>query len=269
MLRRGGTRCILHSVLGVLAGIVTAGAGPLSASDTVRITNGEWAPYLGAEEPHYGIASRIVTEAFETVGIEVEYGFFPWSRSLFLAESGEWDGTAVWFPSEERREKFHVSDPVIISEYVFFHHRDMAFDWETKEDLDSYQVGITRDYDYGQMLREAEASGAITTETVSSDELNFQKLAAGRIDLFPVDRVVGLHMKEAELTSEQAQALTWHPQPVRRAPLHLLLSREVPENEERMEAFNKGLNKLRDQNRIEHFLIEALGDMVLPDSLAP
>lgn len=267
MSRIGGAGCALLSTLALTAVLTVTTSVQTYAAETVRITNGEWTPYLGKDEPHYGIASRIVTAAFEEVGMEVEYGFFPWSRSLFLAERGDWDGSAVWFTSDARRDSFHVSDPVIVSEYVFFHRRDLAFDWEEAPDLESYQVGITRNYDYGSMLSEAEETGIISTETVSSDELNFQKLAAGRIDLFPVDRVVGLHMIRSELTDEQAGMLTWHPRPVRREGLHLLLSREVPGNEQRMEAFNEGLKTLREENRIEHFLVDALGELFNPGFL--
>ncbi len=114
----------------------------------MRITNGEWPPYLGQDEPGYGIASRIVTRAFERAGYDVEYEFYPWSRSLYLARDGQRDGTAVWMPSEERREDFYISEPVIVTEYVFFHRTDMPFDWDDVQDLSGYRIGLTSDYDY-------------------------------------------------------------------------------------------------------------------------
>lgn len=84
-----------------------------------------------------------------------------------------------------------------------------------------------------------------------------------------MDRIVGLHMIRNELTDKQAGKLTWHSRPVRREPLILLLSREIHENEQRMEAFNKGLEKLREDNVIEYFLLDALGEQSRPESLAP
>jgi len=38
--------------------------GSIQAADSVRLTNGEWPPYLGEHLPHHGVASRIVAEAF-------------------------------------------------------------------------------------------------------------------------------------------------------------------------------------------------------------
>ncbi|WP_218668094.1 substrate-binding periplasmic protein [Vreelandella utahensis] len=245
-------------------------AGETTEDRTVSITNGEWPPYLGREEPGYGIASRIVSRAFERAGYQVEYEFHPWARSLYLARRGERDGTAVWVPSSERREDFFISRPVIVTEYVFFHRADMPFDWETTTDLADYRIGLTRGYDYGEVLDRVRTLGVATTETVSSDELNFHKLLAGRIDLFPLDRVVGQRMISELFSEEEAKALTWHPEPVREDRLHLLLSREVEGNAKRIEDFNRALKAMRREGGIEKILVEALGnEMPAVDRLTP
>lgn len=72
------------------------------AQESIRLTNGEWPPYLSKDLKHYGVASRIVTEAFDLEGIKVEYGFFPWERALELAKHGDWDGSLVWFHTPKR-----------------------------------------------------------------------------------------------------------------------------------------------------------------------
>lgn len=237
--------------------------------ETVRITNGQWPPYLGPEEPHYGLASRIVTAAFERAGYDVEYGFFPWSRSLHLAREGAWDGTAVWMPSADRERDFYLSDTVIVTEYVFFHRKDLDFDWKNIDDLAGYHVGITSDYAYGEVFDQAVSEGLIETEEVPRDELNLRKLLWERIDLFPIDIVVGARMIAREFDEEEAKQLTWHPRPVRSDHLHLMLSREVPGNKQRMEAFNEALAELRREGRIEAFIVEALGRNVPLDSVTP
>ena len=62
------------------------GAPLAVAEETIRITNGEWPPYMSKKLKHYGLASRITTEAFASQGVKVEYGFFPWARSKLLVE---------------------------------------------------------------------------------------------------------------------------------------------------------------------------------------
>ncbi len=64
--------------------IVGCGVTAAQTSKVIRLTNGEWQPYLSEDTPHHGFASHIVTEAFALVGVEVEYGFFPWSRAMKL-----------------------------------------------------------------------------------------------------------------------------------------------------------------------------------------
>ena len=52
---------ILFSVL-VFIGMIHS--TDVFASNTIRITNGEWEPYLSEYSYEYGLASHIVSEAF-------------------------------------------------------------------------------------------------------------------------------------------------------------------------------------------------------------
>jgi polar amino acid transport system substrate-binding protein len=98
---------------------------PLAATaDEVRLTNGEWSPYLGQNLPHHGVASRIVEEAFALEGTRVRWEFYPWARALRSAERGKSDGSAVWLRSPEREQAFYISDPVVESGYYLFHRKD-------------------------------------------------------------------------------------------------------------------------------------------------
>ncbi len=227
------------------------------ADETVRITNGEWPPYLSEHLKHYGVASRIVTEAFAQEGVQVEYGFFPWARALNEVKIGTWDAGAVWFRSPERDIDFIISDPVVDVQYVLFHLKSKPIDWDTLEDLKQYTIGATLVYDYGEQFQKAEEAGEIKVERVPSDEQNFKKLLAGRIDVFPLDIEVGYSMLKDTFTPEQIALLTHHPKPIRTASLHLLLSRKVEENEARAEVFNRGLKTLRDGGQIEQYLEES------------
>jgi polar amino acid transport system substrate-binding protein len=134
------------------------------AYDTIRITNGEWPPYLSEHLKHYGLASRIITEAFALEGVKVSYGFFPWKRSFILAQNGEWDGTAVWFKSPGREQDFYISDPVIEASYVFFHLKSRRFDWNDVDSLKPYTIGATLEYNYGEAFEQAEKNGLINVQ---------------------------------------------------------------------------------------------------------
>ncbi len=80
----------------VASWILILGCGQAAAqtSKTIRLTNGEWQPYLSKDTPHRGFASHIVIEAFALVGVEVEYGFFPWKRSFKIEPESHEDARA-------------------------------------------------------------------------------------------------------------------------------------------------------------------------------
>ena len=230
--------------------------GTLVAAETVRLTNGEWPPYLGEKLPHHGVASRIVSEAFALEGIEVQWEFHPWARSLQLAQSGKRAGSAVWLYSEERKQQFHISDPVVDSGYYLFHRKGHHFDWQSVDDLRDQRIGGTRSYDYGAAFQQAEAEGRIQVRRSTSDELNFRLLLAGRIDLFPMDKVVGFDMLHQHFSAAERAQLTFHPSALRSDSLHLLLARGVAGNEELIARFNRGLAQLRDSGKISLYLLE-------------
>lgn len=237
----------------------------LAVAEPVRLTNGEWPPYLGKHLPHNGVASRIVAEAFALQGIEVHWEFHPWARSLQLAERGQRAGSAVWLRSNERDAKFFISDPVVESGYYLFHRKGFSFDWAQVADLQGQRIVGTRGYDYGEAFQQAESSGQLRVNRVTSDETAFRQLLAGRVDLFPMDKVVGFDMLHQHFTAAERAQLSFHPKPLRADSLHLLLSREVAGNAELLERFNRGLAQLRESGKVAQYLLE----VQQPLSLSP
>ncbi|TRO17139.1 transporter substrate-binding domain-containing protein [Ectopseudomonas mendocina] len=230
--------------------------GSVQAAERVRLTNGEWPPYLGETLPHHGVASRIVAEAFALQGVEVQWEFHPWARSLKMAEQGQRDGSAVWLYNPEREQRFHISEPVVESGYYLFHLKDRAFDWANIEDLRDLRIAGTRGYDYGEAFQRAEAAGKFEVMRLNGDEQGLRQLLAGRIDLFPVDKVVGFDLLYQKFSAAERQRLSFHHKPLRSDSLHLLLSREVAGNTELMQRFNRGLAQLRDSGKISRYLLE-------------
>lgn len=233
-------------------------ASPIMAKEKViRITNGEWPPYLSEHLKHYGVVSRIVKEAFALEGVKVEYGFFPWKRSLTFAETGEWDGSAVWLKSPDREKMFYFSDPVVQSSYVFFHLKNFQFDWKTVDDLKNILIGGTLGYDYGEEFMKAEKEHRIMVDRASSDETNFNKLLHNRFKIFPMDIEVGYTMLHKQFKPEVVSLFTNHPMPLRQDPLYLILSKKVKKNEQMIELFNRGLRKLQKAGKVEEYLNES------------
>jgi polar amino acid transport system substrate-binding protein len=223
--------------------------------NVVRITTGEWSPYDGEDLPHYGCTPWLVSEAFAQEGIGAEFGFFQWSRSYQVAKNGNWDGTVEWADTPEHREFFYLSEENLTDqEWVFFHRADYAFEWENMDDLEGKIVGITNEYVYSDAFQEIMQKGTVNFETASSDEANFRKLLAGRIDVFPMERRVGYAILQKKFTTEERLQITHYPVQFNTFKPHLLLSKAVPENHERMNQFNRGWQKLKESGRITEIM---------------
>jgi len=229
----------------------------VNAKETVRITNGEWSPYLSKDLKYHGVGSRIVTDAFASVGIEVEYGFFIWQRSFNQAKAGRWDGTLLWTRNAEREKVFYYSDPVIYEQYVFFHLKSFAFDWQSIDDLKGINIGGVVGYNYGIPFNKAEKEGRIKVRRISKDELNLIKLSKGKISIFPHALDVGYYQIKKFFSKADAALFTHHPRPTIATSFHLLLSKKIKTNANRIKLFNEGLKQLQKDKKIEQYYQES------------
>jgi len=145
----------------------------------VTIAVGEWAPHISEELVHLGVVARIMTEAFESQGYQVEYGFFPWKRSMEYVKSGEWDASGAWSRTEDREPFFYFSDPILEVKTVIFHLKSTNVNWNSIEDLKNLKIGATIGYNYGAEFEKAEQDGILNVQRASSDETNLRKLMGG------------------------------------------------------------------------------------------
>ena len=237
-------------LLTLLAGLQSA---PAHSDETIRITNGEWPPYLSQDLEHNGFASRIVEEAFALEEVDVEYGFFPWGRAYALVKEGEWDASVVWTIKEERKDEVYFSDPVFYSQGIFLHRKDFQFQWDAEQmnfaDLQGKRIGTLIGSKHGPEFDQAESSGVISVQRVVNDELNIRKLLAGRIDVAMFDLHVAYHLLNNTFSAGEAELLTHTPWLSTADSYHLVLSKMLPKNETLLDRFNQGLKKLKESGR--------------------
>lgn len=231
-----------------------------ASEEIIHIASGEWPPYFSKDLDHYGVGSRIVTEAFALEGVTVVYGFFPWIRSLKMAEIGEWDAVVGFEVNREREKQFIASEPVWDAPWVFFYDRASGFDWDTFHDLKGIVIGGTFEYMYTPEFLDAERSGLITVDRVKSDDLNMIKLVHGRIRIFPQLVDVGYNQIHQLLSPAQRSHITHHPKAFGKHMDYLLFSRQVKRNEIMVQVFNRGLEKLKESGAYERLFQEARKD---------
>jgi polar amino acid transport system substrate-binding protein len=227
-------------------------------SSAIRITNGEWAPFMSETLPNYGFGSRIVTEAFALEGVEIEYGFFPWARALEIAKTGEWDGSIGWSRSEERDKQFYISDTLFIARNLFFYLKEQPFEWQSYEDLKGMTIGANIGYSYGEAFEKAEKDGLIKVERVPTEEDLLKMLLAKHLQVVMVSEYVGYYLLKTKFTVEEGAKVAAHSKSTRDSEKSLLLSKQVPKNEMRITVFNQGLAKLKTSGKYDQYLTNAL-----------
>lgn len=223
------------------------------ANNVIKISAGEWPPFLGAQLPHQGTAAALITELMSNAGYQVEFHFLPWARAYRDTAAGRYDATAVWMLAENRLTDYLYSDAVLEEKFVFFHLKQQQFNWDTVADLAGLELGGGLGYSYGPAFDQALAKGLLQVTRVNSTEQNFRRLLAGRIDAFAEEIQVGYHILTT-LPAELASQITHHPTPLLRNQSFLLFPKQLAASEQLKTQFNLQLAAARKSGRYAHFL---------------
>ena len=225
------------------------------AAETIRITSGEWEPFISQHIYQYGLDSHIITEAFKLEGIDVEWGFFPWQRSYENAkDNDEWDASCCWWPDDETKDEFWISDPITETSFVFYHLKSYKLEWDSFKDLEGIIVGGTTKYHYGNKFMGAIEEKTLNVQDAPKDEFNYRKLIAGRIEIFPNDPAVGNAQIRNNLSPDEANLLTYSSKKFGQSTLHLIVNKNKKRSKYFLDKFNAGLKKLKASGQYQKML---------------
>jgi len=219
--------------------------------ESVRFAIGEWEPLYSEHYKHYGLVPHIISEAFALEGIKVEFGFFPWSRSMGLVKQGMWDATCCWSKTDERAEYYLFSENVISEKQVFFHLKEYSFDWQDMQSLKNVSIGTSPGFYYGHAFHAAEQAGKLLIQKVTNLEQNFDKLLARRIDIFPMDEIAGYAAIHKKFKPEDAKKFTHHPHVLDSMAQRALFSKRITKSKRMLALLNKGLERLNSSGRYQ------------------
>lgn len=222
----------------------------VSAREKIRLTTGEWSPYISENLENKGLFSQITVEAFATQGVDVELGFYPWQRVFQLSKNGEWDGTIAYAKTLEREKYYNYSDPVYTGKYVLFHLKNHPLKWEKYDDLKSITIAATRGFGgMGQEFIEAEERQIIKVNRLASDDLSFNMLLLNRVQAVASDAEVGYVLINKLFGTDKARLFTHSDHLIQNAKYHLVLSKNLKNGALLMKKFNLGLSSLKKSGR--------------------
>lgn len=229
-------------------------AAPWARAETITLSNGEWLPYLSESLPHYGIVSRIVSEAFALEGITVQYVFRPWPRAYAEAQRGLVNGSLVWSvgpAATERAREFLSSDTVLEAQSVFFHRKGYHFKWTRDADLAGLRIGGVAGYEY----RFEDVPG-VHLDRAPNEELNLRKLLAGRVDVVAASLDVGRYILRTRFKPEEAAVITVAAVGRGSTQYRLIMRRADAANAGYIERFNRGLRKLKESGKYDQYMAD-------------
>lgn len=248
----------IRQFISALALICAAWVNATEDIDTTRIkvATGHYPPWTGSKLPGQGAINQLVTAAFATQGLSVDYVHLPWKRALEETRRGNFPASSFWLPAEEQRQFLHRSDPLIDTRTVFFQRaEDPPIQWEKIEDLAPYRIGATIGFTYTAEFYEAVDQGQIRVLFVPEEHQNLKLLFGKRIDLFAASEFTGLQMA-SELGIDRDRLRIIHP-PLIQSPVYLLFSSEHPEGMRLMTRFNEGLRLIRANGEYQRILDQA------------
>lgn len=151
-----------------------------------------------------GICDRVMTEAFQRIGVEMEIARLPSARAIKNANEGVGDGIYVrvgglittLYPN-----LIQVSVPITQFEFVAF-SKNYDFKPSNWESLRPFHVGIV----HGWKILEENIQRTKSLTTVSSPESLFMMLEAERLEVVVYDLRQGLHFIK-ELGAKNIKAM--------------------------------------------------------------
>jgi polar amino acid transport system substrate-binding protein len=228
----------------------------LAQAKKVTLTTLDWEPYIGEKLAGKGYVYEIVSEAFKSVGYQVNINFYPWARAVDEAESGRADGLFPEYYGDERKANFVFSAPFPGGPVGLLARKEskITFPADPQKEqtkalqwMKQYSFGVVRDY---INTKEFDAASFLKKDVSDSDEQNIKKLLAKRTDLIFIDKFVAQYLIKTTFPTS-ANELEFLEPPLEVKPLYIVFSKKAPGYEQKMKDFNEGLDKLQKAGTIK------------------
>lgn len=197
-----------------------------------------------------GVYPAIVAAAFRKMNAPVRIESVPWSRALAEIEQGQ-GGVGGIYKTAERERKFDYSAQIHSERIVVFFHKAKPLNFAKVDDLKGLKVGVIRSWSYGEAFDSARRGGLFTAEEVASDDQNFSKLSAQRLDAVVAVAEAGAAMLAAH------PAVAAAPTPLSEAPTFVAFAKSANQAE-LLKRFNQAMQEMRTGGELDRIVKSAL-----------
>lgn len=234
---------------------------PLSVASgkTITLTTSELQPYIGQTLENNGYVYELISEVFQRLGYDVEINFFPWARSIKVAQEGFADGIMPIYYDEKLTEQFVFSDPFPGGNIGLLKRKDLPVSYRADPAKDPIKaLGGLQDYVFGIVrgsvhIPEFDQAKFLKKEVVHDDLLNLKKLFGKRVDFIVIDKYTAADIMVKRLPHMIGHLEFMEPALATRN-FHVAFSKKVPGYQQRVEDFNRMLQQVVNDTTLDKIL---------------
>ena len=249
---------MIYRISPTVIGLVCAAllfCAPSAFSRNISGLTVPWAPHYGPDMPDDGALTQITKAAFTRAGHNATVEFIAWNRALKNVEDGKNDFVMGAYFNEERAATYFVSDPVYYLDFGLVSLESLGVtEIDGLRSVEPYTIGVNLGY---ANTEEFDSADYLKKEVAPSPKLNLRKLYRNRIDMvigaFDVVRF------EAQKENLDTSRMVFIQPPLQRNALYLLVSRAIPDGQELVNDFNRGLAEITKDGTLNSLLAQYLG----------
>lgn len=208
----------------------------------ITVVTEEYPPfnYMDSGKKITGMSTDVVEEVLKRAKIDYQLGMYPWARAYQMAQDEP--NVAIYsIGRSEKREAMFKWVDVIAPYNVFLYKLKTRTDIKASDlaGVKNLRIGAVREDVRAQYLEKQ----GVKMDLVTDDGVNVKKLAAERIDLFPIDEmgVVALYKREGLDPASVVQVVKLE---ALSSGLYLAFSKQTPD-----EIVNKCKKALQDMHK--------------------
>lgn len=233
-LGRGIVPFVLAASLGCMAAVVWA-----AEPQELRLGSDEWPPFTSSDLKQRA-SIELVHTALERANVNPTTSISQWKQVEVGIRSGELDGSAAMWRSEQREKNLVFSKPYLENRLVLIGRRGSDVSATRMNDLAGKRVALVGRYAYGD---EVEKAIGVLFVNAQNDQDSLRKLLAEEVEYMLVDELVVRHLLTFQ-PDEVAANLEIGYKPLARRMLHFAIRQEVPNAAEIIAAFDIEIRKM-------------------------
>lgn len=178
--------------------------GTAATGETFKIMTEEYPPFNFTEEGKLtGLSTEVVQQLAKKIGHPEKIEMLPWARAYGLIQQSDGQILFSMTRTEEREKMFKWVGPIASNKWVFFAKKGSGITLGSLEDAKKVEkIGTYKD-DAAESFIKAE--GFTNIDSVVNDDQNVPKLMAGRINLWIVGELQGIHKAKAKGVADQLE----------------------------------------------------------------